>query len=269
MCDDPVTGLTWAVLLGRWTDFARAAVALPRDADGNRWRASVAPVIGLQAVTFALGDLDRLEPSERALGLDRAEMLIRRHARELHEHWRGLPMHEELTRLIGDARAALASAREGGIEWRLLGDDLVAPEPAALVGELIEGGFAGDLYLPTPGERLFMSSPVAFARGPAGTDPDEHVIDLISAFLPAATTRERVSEPRQVYRQFDEGGKAVRDYVCRFSDDLPAGRPLLVPAIDAGRACHTPAGVGGEGSLVPVVFAEDSGNRSETRSSRA
>ena len=110
MGDDPVTGLTWAVLLGRWTDFARAAVALPRDADGDRWRASVAPVIGLQAVTFALGDLDRLEPAERALGLDRAEVLIGRYSGELHEHWRGVPMHGELVRLIEDAMAALASA---------------------------------------------------------------------------------------------------------------------------------------------------------------
>ncbi|WP_428386947.1 hypothetical protein [Mucisphaera sp.] len=99
----PVDGLTWSVLLGEWVAYAQAAVGLPDDSEGGRWRASVPEVIGLQAVWFALGQLDRLAADERALGVDRAGVLIARHRERLVAVWgeEGLP--EGMRELLADA----------------------------------------------------------------------------------------------------------------------------------------------------------------------
>jgi hypothetical protein len=112
---EPLADMTWPALLAHWTDFARASIALPRNSEGDRWRAAVAPIIGLQAVTFALGDLGRLgSGEERALALDRAAILIDRHGAELAALWPGQPLDPHLTGLIADARACLAAAVAGG-----------------------------------------------------------------------------------------------------------------------------------------------------------
>jgi hypothetical protein len=101
--------VTWAVLLGHWIDFARSALALPDDAEGRRLRDSVPDIIMLQAVWFALQHLDELDVPERALGIDRAEVLIERHRAALEARWQcqGLPglVHE----LVDDALRQLAS----------------------------------------------------------------------------------------------------------------------------------------------------------------
>ena len=110
--------LTWAVMLGRWVEFAKAAVALPGDEmggveggkEGGRWRAAVPDVVGLQAVWFALGQMDELTEDERALGLDRAGVLIERHAGALRARWGGGKLPEALAELIDEAEAALAAA---------------------------------------------------------------------------------------------------------------------------------------------------------------
>jgi hypothetical protein len=103
----PVSQLTWTVLLGRWVEFARAAVALPSDGEGGRWRGAVPDVIQLQAVCFSLEHLHELAADERALGLDRAAVLIERHAAALSRRWDGGPLPSGLRELIDDARAAL------------------------------------------------------------------------------------------------------------------------------------------------------------------
>lgn len=125
MPEPPITGstpldagrLTWAVLLGRWTDFARSAVALPEDAAGRRLRASVADLIGLQAVWFALSQMhelpaDAMAPAERALGLTRAGVLIDRHEAALRGRFAPDPLPEQAEELIADARAALGRSRQ-------------------------------------------------------------------------------------------------------------------------------------------------------------
>ena len=106
--------MTWTALLARWMDFARASLVLPPDATGERWRASVTPVITLQAVTFALAELGRLVAEDRPLARDRVEVLIDRSAGDLADIWRDAAMSETLREIIEDARAALAaSARTG------------------------------------------------------------------------------------------------------------------------------------------------------------
>jgi hypothetical protein len=104
MADEGVN--TWAMLLARWTQFAQASVALPRTAEGSRWRAAVGPIVGLQAVVFALGELEGLPADERALGRDRAGVLIRQYAGALEGLWSSEPMPGEVAALIADAREA-------------------------------------------------------------------------------------------------------------------------------------------------------------------
>jgi hypothetical protein len=103
--------VTWAALLGQWIDFARSAAALPSDDTGRRMRASVPDIIMLQAVWFALRGLNDLPPDERALGLDRAEVLIERHQTALQQRFPDHTLPAAIRDLIHDAREALAAAR--------------------------------------------------------------------------------------------------------------------------------------------------------------
>ena len=98
--------LTWAVLLARWTDFARSAVALPEAGEGGLVRQSVTDIITLQAVWFALGQMDELADSERAIGLDRAGVLIARHRGAIEARFGDTPPPEALQSLFDDVEEA-------------------------------------------------------------------------------------------------------------------------------------------------------------------
>lgn len=246
---------TWALLLAQWMEFARASVALPRDAEGDRWRATTPAVITLQAVTMALGEVDILpDARERAAGASKAGLLIRRTIRTLHELWKDQPLHPELVRLIDDATAALARIHNSGLEWRIRVNSARFDHPADLVVELAELGFAGDLYLPTPGVPMFAGAPAAFARDGPGGEPTKEIAAAIGRFLGIKSSKGagaggtggraaggevsqpvRVTEMQQVYRQLDFSlGRPVRDVVVPISETPPAGQPLLVPVILAG-----------------------------------
>ncbi|MFG0248959.1 MAG: hypothetical protein ACF8OB_08745 [Phycisphaeraceae bacterium JB051] len=96
--------LTWAVLLGKWVEFARSAVGLPDDEQGNKLRQSVPDLIMLQAVWFALQHMDELSADQQALGLDRAGVLIDQHAQVLQSRWSPDPLPQRIEQLIGDAQ---------------------------------------------------------------------------------------------------------------------------------------------------------------------
>jgi hypothetical protein len=104
------TKLTWAALLGRWIEFAKASMALPDDAEGDRWRESVAAVINLQAVTFALADLAPLPPDECALALDKSRIIIDDNVDRLHAIWSAQKLPVSLVELCQDAQLALTTA---------------------------------------------------------------------------------------------------------------------------------------------------------------
>lgn len=108
-----VAQLTWAALLARWIEFARSAAALPRDADGKRLRACVPDLITLQAVWFALGELDQLPADEKSLGLDRAQVLIDRHAGAILERFARDGVPPLMAELVEDARTRLRQAAAG------------------------------------------------------------------------------------------------------------------------------------------------------------
>ena len=105
------TTITWAALLGQWIEFARSAVGLPDDEPGRCLRESVPDIIMLQAVWFALHQLDDLLQDQRALGLDRSEILIDQHTKALHRRWHNQPMPATLSELIEDTRRQLTIAQ--------------------------------------------------------------------------------------------------------------------------------------------------------------
>ncbi len=113
MSEIDASKLTWTALLGRWVEFARSAVALPDDAEGRAWRKSVPDIIGLQAVAMALRDAERLEPDQRALGVDRARVLIERHTAHLHAAFGPAELHPMLVELITDAWSAVRAVECG------------------------------------------------------------------------------------------------------------------------------------------------------------
>ena len=117
--------LTWAALLGGWIEFARRTLALPDDAEGEAIKATVGDVIMLQAVWFALRDLADLAPDQRALGLDRAAVLVGKHTDAIEQAWSGLEMPTAMRELIDDARSQLASAER---QYR---DDRANPDQGA------------------------------------------------------------------------------------------------------------------------------------------
>jgi len=213
--------LTWTALLAKWMDFARASLAAPKDAEGDRWRAAVPAVINLQAVTFALADLARLPVEERPLGRDRAELLIEANVRAMHELWRGVPLPESLVEIGADARRALEmSIYAGALE-------LLWPGPAVMVMPSVDvGGRRGTLAVMQPGTIVMPGEPVAWWVERDGGP-------IIRA-LPGCRQSE-VSVPRQVYRQLDEQGRITGDVVAPINADLPPGMPLLVPLLECGR----------------------------------
>ena len=214
--------LTWAALLGQWIDFAKASVALPRDAEGERWRAAVPAVINLQAVTFALADLARLPEEDRPFGRDKAELLIAENARALDELWRGAPMPESLMEIGADARAALERSQyAGAIELVWSGPETMVM-PAAPIDEA-----RGTLAIMQPGTIVMPGEPVAWWVERDGGS-------LIAALAECA--QQRPVTPRQVYRQIDDAGRIVRDVIAPMDAELPPGMPLLVPLYEQGHA---------------------------------
>jgi hypothetical protein len=104
--------LTWTGLLAQWINFAQVAVALPDDEDGPQWRLSVPAVINLQAVTFALADLDKLSDDEQALALDKAQLLIEDSRARIDKAWADSRLPRMLEEIESDARVAWQIASE-------------------------------------------------------------------------------------------------------------------------------------------------------------
>jgi hypothetical protein len=213
--------LTWTALLGKWMDFAKASLALPDDAEGDRWRASVTAVINLQAVTFALADLAQLPQGQRPFGRDRAEVMIRDNAGQLEQIWRGEPMPDELLEIGHDAHRALErSIFAGATELIWAGD-----EPLVMPAVPVDGE-DGTLAVMQPGTIVMPGEPVAWWVERDGA--------LIIEALDGCAQREPLV-PHQVYRQIDESGHITGDLVAPMDAELPAGMPLLVPLYERGR----------------------------------
>ncbi len=229
--------VTWSVLLGKWTSFAQSALALPDNEHGGRLRASVAPIIGLQALCFALGECAALPIGERLLGIDRAGVGIRGFARDLDLIWRAEQMPADLLQLLDDAGRALVYAEHLGFVSCVQSDGFVMPEIHSACADAVERGFEGDLFAALPGTLLAPGEPALFTR------PHKIPFDV-----PGLEAEEGASVQVQVYRSIDESRSTVVDEIVPFHTALPAGRPLLdhviadgeltLPAPDEARAAH-------------------------------
>lgn len=302
--DDATRVLTWAALLGKWTELARASVAFPKTSQGAKWRKSVPDLIGLQAITHALGEIDLLREEEQGLALDRAALGIETHAANLVELFaddcddpeleEGLTGIEEIDELIDEAREAWdlaaggadleedddaecgledaaddaessegehaggqetggaagdvgagevktdhsgegsgGSARSPGFEWCVEAERIVGEHPAELIEQLLELGFDGEVYVPSPGSVLFRGEPAAYVSGGASME----VVELVESFVPGVGDARRGGR-RQVYRLTDFAtGRIVKDVVIDADAVPPGGQPQLVCAMKNGQAC--------------------------------
>ena len=262
---DTESNYTWAGLLAHYMDFAKSAVALPDEGDLGRWKQVVPSIIALHAVAHALSELNELDPAERSVGLDRAGMLISEHVGLIHKQWRGEMLPDELVELIDDARSAERLARSAGVEWTVLGERLELPHPGTIAEMLVGLGFAGDLYLASPGVPVFRGCPAAFMKLDDGGLPPEEWLAVVHVFLEGAAEADAdaVDDPayasmmRQGYRQFDFAkGGPVRDIVAAMEETLPAGQPLLIPVIVGGEAqpVPLPPRAGPKIEALPVEF---------------
>ncbi len=279
------TKLTWAILLGRWTDFARSAVALPAEGEPGRWKRAVADVIGLQAITHALNELDLLDPEDWASSIDRASVGVDRHIARLAAIWDDGVLPDEIVELMSDARCAIKRVQAWGLEWVVDGDRLRVGHPADLIGALQMAGFKGDLFVPVPGVDLFRGCVACVVRCLDLNDAElvSVVCPLVSVFLgrgvgedggdeadggdsgPMATLR-----PRQAYRRFDFGkGGPVRDELWDLSGEPLAGQPLLVAAMMGGEVqpVTLPMRAGGLQAVLEVIdLTETDGDENENPS---
>jgi len=215
--------LSWAALLGRWLDLAAASTALTDEQDGPQWRRSVAPLVTLQAIVFALDEFDALLEDERPVALDRAEVLVNEAREQLAVTWPdGLP--EALAESLADAEQAV-SMLESSMVWTLhhAGDrPLRIPELPGTPCPLFEGG---TLAMVPPGTIVMPGAPVAWwscRREPELVEVvAEHRVQL----------RER---PLQVWRIMDEDGRFIADRVTDLDDSVEQALPLLIPVLVDG-----------------------------------
>jgi hypothetical protein len=274
------------MLIAKWTDFAKAAVVLPDDGEEGRVKRCVPAIIGVQALTCAAREANSLAPAERRAGLDMARVQLRQFAATIHEAWKGEALHPGVQELLDDCRAAIDDAARAGRAWFVTAPRLVVDHPAELLAGLIEGGFAGDLFLPAPGVPLFPTCPSAFMRGAGGGEPDAASARAVEEYLAAGVESDSkggkgtrgggqgggqggggrgvvsraCAHMLMAYRQFDFAkGGPVQDLVVVHDRAVPAGQPLLVPAILAGEAQAVPLPIPaarGQEEL-PVEFEED------------
>lgn len=210
--------LAWTALVAHWTGVAQAACVLPRDAEGDRWRAAVPHVIELQALAFALHDVQRVAAEERAFARDRAAVRIRAAAGALDALWRGEPMPDALLALMADAQRALRAAAHPGLV------ELVWRGPGAFVVPAADESGGPE----TPGGTLLMMAPGTIAL------PGDPVAIVAERPLPRFAGVERIDpcevpEMRQLYRTFDATGRWSGSFRQALDDELPAGMPMLVP----------------------------------------
>lgn len=237
--DSPSRDLSWPLLLAKWTEYAKAAVALPTTEQGNRERDSVPAVIALQAICFALGEVHRLPTDERLLGIERAEYIVRERSTQLDQIWRGHPMPDAMLDLLTDARHAIQQASTLGTEYRAAAN-ATSPDLAALLTLQTTLNAASTdahpltAYALHPGTRIAAGTPVLFVN------PD-CPIDLTPAALSSdcPLTEPRTTAPMQVYR--NAAASQTTDLAAPMNTTMPPGRPLLIPLLIDGQPRPLPS----------------------------
>ncbi|MBX3380059.1 MAG: hypothetical protein KF805_08175 [Phycisphaeraceae bacterium] len=197
---------TWSGLLAAWSEFARAAGALPKDGNLGLLRRSVPAIIGLQALTHALEHLDCLPPDEYCAGQDRAALTIRTLRSELESIWRDDAMPAVLLELIGDAESVLLQSRSAGYEFVPERDPYLMPVRSMELSEWrARRAFVGLLLAAPAAKRVRAGLPVLFVMATSGKPlAREDLLDL-GSLIPGCLWG-RVKAMRQVYETADPRG---------------------------------------------------------------
>ena len=237
--DSPSQDLSWPLLLAKWTEYAKAAVALPSTEQGNRDRDSVPAVIALQAICFALSEIHRLPTDERLLGIERAEYIVRDRSAELDKLWRGHPMPEAMLDLLTDARQAVQRASTLGTEYRAAAN-ATSPDLDALrtlqttLAAASTSAHPLTAYALHPGTRIAADTPVLFCN------PDCPITLTPAALSPdCPLTEPRTTAPMQVYRNAEKD--SITDLAAPMNTTMPPGRPLLIPVLIDGEPRPLPS----------------------------
>lgn len=264
---------TWATLLAGWVHYAQSAVGLPKTEEGQRWRDSVAPTIALHAIAMALGEIEKVDPEERPLAMDKSELGIKEQAALLNDIWRSEPMPESITELIQDARDAWEVALHEGVVWIVTSERFKAFHPADLAEMLLNEGFIGEVLIASPGVEMFKGAPVAICRENFGGEPGPDIVQMIDAYLAACDGK--VDHPQiirpicQVYRQYNFlAGGVDKDLVAPVTGDLQSGQPLLIPVVSGGAICPVPLPPKASKPLgpVPVEWLRDEDEQAPSES---
>ncbi len=237
--NSPSQDLSWPLLLAKWTEYAKAAVALPRTEEGDRERNSVPAVIALQATTFALSEIHRLPTDERLLGIERADYTVRERSAELDQLWRGHPMPDAMLDLLTDASRAVQFASTLGTEYRAASDATSPDLDAMLTLQTTLIAASTDAHPLTayalhPGTRIAAGTPVLFVN------PDCPITLTPTALSPdCPLTEPRTTAPMQVYRNAE--GDRTTDLASPMNTAMPPGRPLLIPLLIDGQPRPLPS----------------------------
>jgi hypothetical protein len=230
---------TWAALLGKWTEFAQSAVALPSHGEPGRWKRAVPAIIAVQAVTHALDELPTIDPAEIGPARLRAAVVIAESSRALYDLWDGQVLPLEASQLLEDADAALAAAESIGFGALVASPVFVGRHPARVVAALEASGRCRGLFVPTPGVPLFAGSPAIHLIPSSFEEDPFELAQVVAESIADQGDLELVglASAAQVYRQMDFGsGRPVRDVVMPLVASPVAGQPLLVAAIAEGKS---------------------------------
>ena len=122
------------------------------------------------------------------------------------------------------------------VQW-WAGRDGHAPDWNPLRKSLEREKCAGTVLALTPGTRLFAGQPIWQVKFHREADPV--ILDLISALIPPklSPTRREAATLVQVYREFDQSGRFVRDVFREVESDPLPGMVLMRAVWAGGRWC--------------------------------
>jgi hypothetical protein len=229
---------TWSGLLAVWSDFARAAGALPKTGDLGLLRRSVPAIIGLQSLTQALEHIDCLPPDEYSAGQDRAALIVRTLRAELESIWRSDAMPSALVEMLAEARSVLDRTHSAGYEFVPEADPFVMPVGMnELNAWRVRRSFRGTMFAPPIAKRVRAGLPALFISAPNGRPlAREDLLDL-GALFPGCLWG-RVKAMRQVYETPDPRG--LRQFASE--PGQPALGSELLQKMDAGESTPEPDG---------------------------
>ncbi len=218
--------LTWAALLARWMDLAKAS----RVWEGRGFDpGTAAAVITCEAVAMAMPHLRGLPVGERGYALDQAAVLLDARRADLDDRFDTLP--DFLEDADAAAEEAIAQARRSFV-WTIIWEGpgpFTMPPVESVPSRASDEGMVA---LMLPGTLALPGEPIAWWLG-----RDEPMLARGVGGCRAAPLDDAV----QVWRVFSDNGGAVEDRVQIADQDGPAGGiPLIVPHLLGGNRLDVP-----------------------------